>query len=172
MRIDGKLSGDFEVKRVRMHDNNKLREAIVVLTTKVKREGAAKIWGDEFVECAFSGLAETSEGQPRWLQGVVDKPKLVCETHTVELNGVSISVQPEIPKITMIEDEAAVIVPLTMRIDLSTKKLAGEIAFATGVLKDVVFDSTQVPVPGSNANAPGAVRTVKGAHGNLRPVRA
>jgi hypothetical protein len=170
MQINGLLSGDVEIKRVRMHDND-LREAIVVLDTKVKKENAAKIWGDEFVNVAFAGLMKTESGEPSWAFEKMAKPNLTCEMHQVAINGLSVTVQPEILSIEAIEGEEAVRVPVQMRIDLANEKMAGKVAFAVGVCHEMRFDAKQVAIPGSNANAPG-VRIVKGAHGNPKPVHA
>jgi hypothetical protein len=170
MVINGKLVGDFEVKRVRYYPDQKLREAITVLKVKVRQEDGAKIWGDDFMGVAFNGLRKDADGNVSWCAEELTKPALVCETHQVKLGELVLEVQPEIKKIKRCKEEAAVVVPLTMRIDFKTKKIAGEIGFAADKVAEFTFDGVQVQVPGSNANAP-ALRTVPGPHGTPTPSR-
>jgi hypothetical protein len=169
LQLNGTIKGDFEIKRVRMHGENNLREAICVLETRVRKQDGAKIWGNDFMAVCFSGLREGDDGVSWAYRGM--KPSLVCEVHRMELNGLSLEVQPEITKIKTVEDEPAIIVPLRIRIDVTSEKIGGKLMMAVDEVTSLVFDAKQLAVPGSNANAP-AVRTRPGKHGNLEPVRA
>jgi hypothetical protein len=169
MHIKGKVRGEFKVKAIRPQEH--FKEAVCLFNVRVDMDKGAKVWGDDFINVAFSGFRQNADGDPSWIHGAIDKPNLTCEIHTVVINGQRLKVQPEIKKILPIEKQPAVTVPLEFRVNMETEELTGKVGYAVGDMVDLEFEPIADQLPGTNANAP-SVKVVKGPHGNPKPVLA
>jgi hypothetical protein len=152
MKLKCKLDADIVGLIIKRNKTNDGREAFVDIDIVVKREGAEKRWGDDFVALAFATLqvradpdADGEDGQS--YSFLVDslKPnnRLVFERHRIELEEEAIEVQPELTGIRTVDGAAQVIARLRLPIDVGRKKLLSNLASKVGVTVKLEFSPQQ-----------------------------
>lgn len=171
MQIRGTVAGDFQFHGAKKYGETGTRMARLTLQVKVKEDEAKNKFGADFYRVAF-GAMQSKEGFASFPYGVLQKPNLMLEVHDVEIFGTKVRVSAEIPKITAVEDEPAVVMSLVLPVEVNElrKQWFGELTCNSGDVINVEFDPVQMELPGVDEDKGMRVKRKDGRWGNPTPM--
>ena len=178
VKIEGEVVGNLSVKSIRLYGESGTRMANVGFKVKVDVENAAERFGEDFLRVAFGGMREVEKGRYEFACGSLDKPRLVCELHEIEILGHRFRATPESPKITPVDGEPRVVVDFVLPLPCEGqhRDAIGDIAINCGKTIKITWWPKQLDLPLNGAEPeadadaePAVVNTGQGAFGNPTP---
>jgi len=151
MQIRGNVAGDLIFNGAKRFGETGTRMAKVTMNIKVKEEEAKAKFGADFHRVAFGAMSVT-DGLASFPCAVLTKPNFTVEVHDVELLGDKVRVCPEVPKITLLKDEPAVILTIVLPLEVNElkKSLFGDLTCVSGDVVECNFTPIQMELPGVN----------------------
>lgn len=169
MKIEGAIAGDMIYHGSKLYGETGTRMAKVTLAVKVEEDTAKDKFGADFHRVAFGGMV-VKKDLVSFACAVITKPNLTLEMHEVDICGSKVKVAIEMPKITPVENEQAVIISLVLPIEVTAlrKDFFGQLSLESGDVVECEFQPIQMQLPGTDGMT---LKRKDGAFGNPQPVK-